>query len=155
MITWFDALLVTLLAAATALGALRGLAGLVWGVGGVAVCFLCNALFAGWPALPVALVLGLGVAWAARQVSVSMGGALEVWHVALGGLGGLLIGAVLIGSLALGLPIDPVSNQYPSSALPAAVQEAVSRSYIQMRLFPVFEGSSALQTLLIPDRIPR
>ncbi|MFC6661645.1 hypothetical protein [Deinococcus multiflagellatus] len=33
MITWFDALLVTLWAVLTALGARRGLAGLAWGVG--------------------------------------------------------------------------------------------------------------------------
>lgn len=44
MYTWFDALLVTLLAIVTALGARRGLAGLIWGLAALLLCLLVNAL---------------------------------------------------------------------------------------------------------------
>ncbi|GAA4006025.1 hypothetical protein GCM10022631_16710 [Deinococcus rubellus] len=148
MITWFDALLVTLLAATTALGARRGLAGLAWGVGIVAVCFVCNALLSGWVALPAALLLGFGVAWLARRL---VGPVIETWHLAVGAVGGFLAGLVLVGSLALGFPIDPVSNQYPAGTLPPSIHDAVVNSYLKQELFPVFGSKSALRTLLIPD----
>ena len=148
MITWFDALLVTLLAATTALGARRGLAGLAWGAGVVAVCFVCNVLFRGWAALPAALLLGFGVAWLARRL---IGPVIETWHLGVGAVGGLLAGGVLVGSLALGFPIDTVSNQYPAGTLAPSVHDAVVNSYLKQELFPVFGGSSLLKTLLIPD----
>ncbi|WP_293909419.1 hypothetical protein [Deinococcus sp.] len=147
MITWFDAVLITLLAATTALGARRGLAGLVWGVGCVVVCFLSNVLFAGWPALPLAALLGFAVAWFARRLVIQA----EPWHLVAGAVGGLLLGAVLVGTLALSLPIDPVTNQYPSDGLPLAVHNAVSSSYIKSNLFGVFSGNNTVKTLLIPD----
>ncbi|AWN24438.1 hypothetical protein DKM44_03025 [Deinococcus irradiatisoli] len=146
--TWFDALLVTLLAATTALGARRGLAGLAWGVGCVAVCFVSNALFRGWAALPVALLLGFGAAWIARRL---LGPVLETWHLAAGAVGGFLLGAVLVGALALDFPIDQLSNQYPSNNLPPSVHDAVVNSYLKQTLFRVFDGSNALKILLIPD----
>ena len=60
VITWFDALLVTLLAAMTALGARRGLAGLVWGVLGVLGILVANALGLGLlPAASARLESGL------------------------------------------------------------------------------------------------
>lgn len=148
MITWFDALLVTLLAATTALGARRGLAGLAWGVGVVAVCFACNALLRGWAALPAALLLGFGVAWLARRL---IGPVTETWHLMAGAVGGFLAGAVLVGSLALGFPIDPVGRQYPANTLPPSIHDAVVNSYLKQELFPVFSGGGVLKTLLIPD----
>ncbi len=147
MITWFDALLVTLLAAATALGARRGLAGLAWGVGGVAVCFLSNFLFSGWPALLAAALLGTGVVWLSQR----LGPGQETWQLASGAVGGLLLGAVLVGSLALDFPIDRVTNQYPATSLPPSVQNAVVNSYLKQTLFQVYSGNNALKTLLIPD----
>ncbi len=60
-ITVFDALLVSLWAAVTALGARRGLGGAVWGVLGVAACFLVNLLAPnGLVGLVAALLLGVG-----------------------------------------------------------------------------------------------
>lgn len=148
MITWFDALLVTLLAATTALGARRGLAGLAWGVGCVAVCFLSNFLFRGWAALPVAALLGFGVAWLAQRL---LGPLQETWHLASGAVGGFVLGLVLIGTLTLNFPIDPVNNQYPSNALPTTLHNAVVDSYIKKQIFGVFGGNTSLKTLLIPD----
>ncbi|WP_241191147.1 hypothetical protein [Deinococcus psychrotolerans] len=147
MITWFDALLVTLLALTAALGARRGLAGLAWGLGVVAVCFVSNFFLHGWPALVLALVLGFGVAWFSQRL---IGPALETWHIALGALGGLIAGLVLVSSLALGFPIG-TDNQYPTNKLPPSVHDAVVNSYVQKILFPVFNGNDALKTLLIPD----
>lgn len=147
MITWFDALLVTLLALAAALGARRGLAGLAWGLGVVAVCFISNFFLHGWPALVLALLLGYGAAWLAQRL---IGPALETWQIAVGAVGGLLVGLVLVGSLALDFPVG-ADNQYPTNKLPISVHDAVVNSYVQKTLFPVFSGNDALKTLLIPD----
>lgn len=147
MITWFDALLVTLLALAAALGARRGLAGLAWGLGVVAACFVSNSFLHGWPAVVLALLLGFGVTWLAQRL---ISPALETWHIAVGTVGGLLVGLVLVGSLALDFPIGR-DNQYPTNTLPPSVHDAVVNSYLQKTLFPVFSGNDALKTLLIPD----
>lgn len=105
MITWFDALLVTLWAAVTALGARRGLGGLAWGLGGVAACFLANSLSGN---APVALIIGAAIA-------VGVGTAVtrriqnpldQPWHLGAGALGGFALGGVLIATLALSFPMD-------------------------------------------------
>lgn len=156
--TWFDALLVTLLAATTALGARRGLAGLAWGVCALLVAFMTNylglgALLAGI----MALILGALVAFAISRVIAEP--LQRPWHMLVGGLGGLLLGGVLMSALALSFPMTmratPTGKQalYPSPDLAPGLYEAVSKSAIQNALRGVWQASVATQTLLVPDRV--
>ncbi|WP_102125889.1 hypothetical protein [Deinococcus planocerae] len=157
MITWFDALLVTLWAAMTALGARRGLAGLVWGLGGVAACFLANMLGRGAVvAALLALGLGVGVALAARRLVSE--GAARPWHPFAGALGGAALGGVLVAALALGFPLEvrvgPQGREgvYPATTLPPALYEAVRGSTLKDGLMNVWHAGPALRTLLVPDQ---
>ncbi|MEF2276850.1 hypothetical protein V3W47_00975 [Deinococcus sp. YIM 134068] len=158
MITWFDALLVTLWAILTALGARRGLAGLAWGLGGVAACFLANVLAAG-AALAALLALGLGVAVAVGTRRLVPGGLTYPWHSLAGAVGGLALGGVLVATLALGFPIETrVGPQgragvYPSTHLSPALYKAVSDSTLQQALRQVWTSGAALRTLLMPDQV--
>lgn len=160
MITWFDALLVTLLAVTTALGARRGLAGLAWGLGGVAACFVANVLAATpLAAACVALLLGGGLALGTRRLLPAPLG--QPWHMGVGALGGLTLGGVLIAALALGFPLDvrmtPSGPQgtYPSANLPPALYDAVRNSALKTSLRGVWGSNAALKTLLIPDQARR
>ncbi|AKH17465.1 hypothetical protein [Deinococcus soli (ex Cha et al. 2016)] len=160
MITWFDALLVTLWAAVTALGARRGLGGLAWGLGGVAACFLANSLSGN---APVALIIGAAIA-------VGVGTAVthriqnpldQPWHLGAGALGGFALGGVLIATLALSFPLDVQVDArgsrgvYPSVSLPPALYTAVRGSALQNGLRGVWSGNAAVKTLLIPDQTRR
>ncbi|PTA67780.1 hypothetical protein C8263_11630 [Deinococcus arcticus] len=154
--TWFDALLVTLWAVLTALGARRGLAGLAWGAGGLAACFLANALVDSPAAALLAALLGVGVAVATLRLIPTP---LEhPWHLGAGALGGFLLGGALISALALGFPLDvKVGTQgtravYPSASLQPALYRAVRDSALQGSLRSVWGSSPALKTLLIPDQ---
>lgn len=155
--TWFDALLVTLLAVVTALGARRGLAGLAWGVGALVVAFVANFLGLGaLPAAGIALVLGAVSGFA---ISRMIPDPLErPWHMVVGGLGGLLLGGVLMSALALSFPMalrtTPKGQQalYPSPDLAPGLYNAVSNSAIQNGLRGVWQSSVAARTLLVPDR---
>lgn len=157
VITWFDALLVTLLAIVTALGARRGLAGLAWGVGSIVIAFVANVLGLG-ALVAAALALVLSVV-SALAISRLIPEPLEQpWHMVVGGLGGLLMGGLLISSLALSFPmavrVTPTGKQalYPSPDLNPSLYEAVANSAIQNRLHGVWTGSMAQRTLLVPDR---
>lgn len=160
MITWFDALLVTVWAIVTALGARRGLSGLVWGVGGVAACFLANFLSpasaGAWLALPLAVLAGAGLAAVlGRLVPAPVE---RPWHLAAGALGGFALGGVLLATLTLGLPIEVrVGTQgrtgvYPSTGLPTPLYAAVHDSLLKDSLMGVWTGGPALRTLLVPDQ---
>ena len=84
VITWFDALLVTLLAIVTALGARRGLAGLAWGVGSIVIAFVANVLGLG-ALVAAALALVLSVV-SALAISRLIPEPLEQpWHMVVGG----------------------------------------------------------------------
>ena len=155
--TWFDALLITLLAVVTALGARRGLAGLAWGVGALVVAFVTNLLGLGavLSAL-LAIVLGGMSGFAISRLILDP---LErPWHVVVGGLGGLLLGGVLMSSLALAFPMavraTPTGKQslYPSPDLAPGLYNAVSNSAIQNGLRSAWTSSVATRTLLVPDR---
>lgn len=156
MITVFDALLVSLWAAVTALGARRGLGGAAWGVLGLTVCFVVNLVAPdGAVAVVMALLLGLGAVLVARRLIRDP--LTEPWHLLAGGLGGFVLGAVLVGTLALGFPIQDTGDQrfYPSRNLPGALFTPVFNSYIRQTLNGVWEptSNSALRTLLIPDQL--
>lgn len=155
--TWFDALLVTLLAVVTALGARRGLAGVAWGLGGVAACFLANFLGTGaLAATVIALALGAGVAYAAQRLIPNP---LErPWHLAVGAVGGFVLGGVLVSTLALGFPIEmSVTSKgprgiYPSQNLPTPIYDAVNNSAIKEQVMGIWGANPALKTLLVPDQ---
>ncbi|GGJ85988.1 hypothetical protein [Deinococcus aquiradiocola] len=154
-ITVFDALLVSLWAAVTALGARRGLGGAVWGVLGVAACFLVNLLAPnGLVGLVAALLLGVGAVLAARRLIREP--LTETWHLLAGGLGGFALGAVLVGTLALNFPIQTVGDvrRYPSDTLPGPVYYPLYNSYIRQSLNTLWgpNGNTALRVLLIPDQ---
>jgi len=161
VITWFDALLVTLWAVVTALGARRGLAGLAWGLGGVAACLLANLAareLGGGALLAIPLALGLGAALAAgarRLVSTALE---RPWHPVAGALGGAALGGVLVAALTLGFPIEVrVGPQgrtgvYPSTNLPTGLYAAVHQSALKDSLMSVWDAGAGLRTLLVPDR---
>ncbi|GGS01864.1 hypothetical protein [Deinococcus sedimenti] len=157
MITWFDALLVTLWAAVTALGARRGLSGLAWGLGGVAACFLANSLSGNaLIALIISVLLGVGAGIAITQrIQNPLD---QPWHLGVGALGGFAFGGVLIATLALNFPLDlrvdakGSRGVYPSESLPPALYTAVRGSALQNGLRGVWASNSALKTLVIPDQ---
>lgn len=155
MITVFDALLVSLWAAVTALGARRGLGGAVWGVLGVAVCFLVNLMSpSGSVALVLALLLGTAAVLGARRLIRDP--LTEPWHLLAGGLGGFALGAVLVGSLALSFPIQTVGDvrRYPSQDLPALLYYPVNDSLIRQALNGLWAtgANPALRVLVMPDQ---
>lgn len=152
--TWLDLVLVTLLALITAVGARRGLAGLLWGVGAVAACWLSNVL-AGPAALLVSAVLGVGLAVSTLRFEQRQDIERPAWHALLGGLGGALFGVVCVCALALGFPLQVRGNQqmYPSpETLTGPLYSALKDSYIQNSLQKVWVADGLLQTLLIPDQ---
>lgn len=158
VITWFDALLITLLAIATALGARRGLAGLAWGVGSLVTAFVANLLGLGMlPATLLALVLGVVMALAIGRLIPDPNE--KPWHLVVGGFGGLLLGGLLISTVALSFPLavraTPTGKQalYPSPDLNPGLYEAVAHSAIQNSLDGVWTASRSVRSLLIPDQI--
>lgn len=157
MITWFDALLVTVWAVVTALGARRGLSGLVWGLGGVAACFLASLLARGAVAAAV-LALLLGVVLAVMTRRVVRESLVGPWSAGAGALGGFALGGLLVATLTLGFPIEVrVGGQgrtgvYPSTSLPPVVYTAVNNSVLKGSLRRVWGASPALRTLLVPDQ---
>lgn len=155
--TWFDALLVTLWAVVTALGVRRGLAGLSWGLGGVVVCFLANSLSSS-PVVSVLTIVALGFGLAVLTRRVIRAPVETPWHLAAGAMGGFVLGALLVSTLALSFPLDvrvtPKGRvaTYPSVSLPPKIYDAVAHSLIKNELLKVWQASPALRTLLIPDQ---
>ncbi|KEF33450.1 MULTISPECIES: hypothetical protein [Deinococcus] len=162
MITWFDALLVTVWAVLTALGARRGLAGLAWGAGGVLACWLANwgGQQAGSWTLGLLLALGLGLALSlgVQRLVLTQVGPPPRWHAGAGAIGGLLLGGTLVAVLTLGFPlgvrvgIQGRTGVYPATDLPAPLYTAVRRSLLREGLMGVWSASPPLRTLLVPDR---
>lgn len=157
VITWFDALLVTLWAALTALGVRRGLSGLIWGLGGLAACLLLNSVSGHpWLNLILAGVLGLGLALAAQRFVASP---LETpLHLAAGAVGGFLLGGAVVAAITLGFPMDyRVTPQgrtasYPSASLPPALYDAVRDSALNAQFQALWSADPFLKTLLVPDQ---
>lgn len=159
VITWFDILLVTLLAAVTALGVRRGLSGLGLGLGGLLIAWLANVLGL---AAPLALLLGLALSFG---LSVGLSQWLprpleQPWHLLAGGIGGFLLGGLLVASLALAFPLSTQKTRtgqqayYPAPALAKwspNLYTAVANSAIQQHLSGVWSAAPALRTLVVPD----
>lgn len=160
MITWFDALLVTVWAVVTALGARRGLPGLLWGLGGVAACLLLNlaARQVGGLLLAAGLAVGVGAALVLALRRWHPAAPERPWHPVAGGLGGAALGGVLVATLTLGFPIEVrvgtqgTTGVYPSTRLPTTLYTAVNRSVLKDSLMGVWNAGAGLRTLLVPDR---
>ena len=153
MYTWFDALLVTLLAIVTALGVRRGLAGLVWGVTALLLCLLVNALTPN-AALAALLALLLSGAAAYATARIVARPYARPWFQVAGGVGGFLLGTLLISALALSFPLERQGEKvsYPAPGLPEPLRGAVEQSVIQKRLLTVWNGHRAIRLLVVPDR---
>ena len=153
MYTWFDALLVTLLAIMTALGARRGLAGLIWGLAALLLCLLVNALTPN-AALAALLALLLSGAAAYATARIVTRPYAQPWFQVAGGMGGFLLGTLLVSALALSFPLERQKGQvsYPSRDLPEPLHSAVQQSVIQQRLRGVWTSNRAVRLLVVPDR---
>ena len=146
--TWIDLLLVLLFAVFIALGAERRLAGLLLGLGGVLLLRPLLLLGEVSPVLAVAaaLLAGLLLSLIARRLT-GRRRVPSVRYALLGGLGGGLLGAVLVLSATVSLPIERnAQNQiiYPPQEIPGAVGNAVAGSRLlregrDILLYPLLE----------------
>jgi hypothetical protein len=132
--TWIDFLLALFFAVFIALGAERRLGGLFLGLGGVLLLRPLLRLGQISPILAVAVALaaGLALALAARRLT-RVRRLNSVPYALLGGVGGGLLGAALVLSVAVSLPIELNSaNQlvYPPQQLPGMFGPAVRGSRI-------------------------
>jgi hypothetical protein len=152
MMTWFDALLVTVLAAVVALAARRGLAGGLWGVGAALIVLVVYFISSGVAASVVALVLGVIVAFAAQRAVFSV--VPQPWHMLVGGVGGAGVGLLVVGALALSFPVKVIGSQgtYPSDELPPAVYYAVVNSFVVRQFTPVWGSGELTRHLWLPDQ---
>lgn len=158
--TWFDALLVTLLAMITAFGARNGLTGLFWGISGVAICLIVNIFNLGLiVSLVLAVLLGGGIAFAmSRLVGTA---ADQPLSLLLGGIGGACMGFLLVVTLALSFPIelkntaDSQQVVYPSTKLAAPLRQGIGESFVVKQAAGAWNGSSMVKTLFVPDRVKR
>lgn len=161
--TWFDALLITLLGMLSALGLRLGLGGLVWSGLCLLAAALVNVLSVAmelWAAVLLALILGAVATVVARLVQgmvVRPYYAPSLWASAAGLLGGTALGAAVAAAFALAFPLSPwvdaagVRYLYPSLELAPALHQAVDDSLFKHILMPLWEQPSALQSLLLPD----
>lgn len=66
---------------------------------------------------------------------------------------------MLLATLTLNFPIEQrrvgqrVQAVYPATTLPAPIYDAVEDSLIKRELTGLWDGSSLLQTLIIPDQL--
>jgi xanthosine utilization system XapX-like protein len=147
--TWIDLLLAVLFAVFIALGAERRLGGLVLGLGGVLLLRPLLLLGRVNPLLAVvaALVAGLIFALITRRLGRPRRVSPLVLAL-LGGLGGGLLGAALVLSASVSLPLERNSaNQlvYPPQSMPALVAPAVRGSRVfregrDILLYPLLDA---------------
>jgi hypothetical protein len=171
--TWFDWLLVILMAGVIVIGARRGVAGLVAGVVMLFLWPILNLLGRLEPLL--GFVLALAGGWAVGLLSRYayatgiINATSDVARTLLGGLGGVLMGAALMVVLALSFPITstPSAGQgafsYPSDALPNWLRQGVDQSAIQRFLsdppasggLGLWRNSAFVKLFVVPDRSGR
>lgn len=158
--TWFDALLITLLAMIVAFGARSGLVGLFWGISGMFICLIVNVFNLGIVlSFFCAIFLGTLIAWG---MSLFVGATTEgIGTQIFGGLGGMCTGVVLVITLSLGFPLQIRSTSngqevvYPSQTLTPFVYQAVKNSFIKQKSEILFYSSRNMKMLFIPDRVKR
>ncbi len=159
--SWLDLVLVTLLGAIVALGAKRGLLGLVTGALGLLLWAFANVFGGLHPIAGFLVAAGAGflVAYIGRNFLTELMQQLsDIANQAAGGVGGFLLGFGLICAIAMSFPIrdNPVSGrpEYPSGSLPVWVGEAVRGSAMTKWLTSseINIWRSPLNSLIVPDR---
>ena len=140
-LTWLDLVLATLLAGVVVLGARRGLLGLVTSLVSLLLWLVVNVFGGIHPLLGIAMALGFGagIAFLGRSLLGELIQNLsDIANQAAGGLGGFIIGLALICTLVLSFPtsVNPIEKKldYPSIGLPIWLNEAISKSAIQLWL---------------------
>lgn len=153
MITWFDALLVTLWAGITVMGVRRGLAGGLWAVLAYGAVLLANFLLSPLLAVLAAVALGLVAAWGAARALWLV--PVQPWHLGVGALGGFAVGFLLVAALALSFPVKVIGSQgsYPSSDLPAGIYYASFNSLIVQELTGTWSGAALVKRFVLPDQL--
>lgn len=156
VMTWFDALLITVWALIAALGFRRGLGGLIWGLGSAAVAYGLGKVGLGW--LPSSVIATLVAAALGFGVQNWLEFADEyIWQRVLGGVGGVLLGGLLVSAIALGMPLRYQGSKliYPSDKLPMLLQQGVKESYVRTKLMPLWHANSPLKTVFAPDQVKK
>lgn len=162
--TWFDALLVTLLGMLAALGLRQGVGSLVWAVLAVLAAYIANLLqpvLGPLGAVLAALMLGLGATLGAQALqkanTLSYGLQPAPWQALLGLLSTAALGTVTIAAIALAFPLSPrvdaggVRYVYPAPELQPGLYRAVNQSVIKNKLMPLWDSPpSPWHTLLLP-----
>ncbi|MFN8510493.1 MAG: hypothetical protein U0Z75_08075 [Deinococcaceae bacterium] len=150
-ITWFDAMLVTLWAGITVLGAKRGFRGVVWIASLLVLWPIVTAVSAQTAifALPLSIALGVLAVYIPQFFFKKTNS--ESLQTTLGGISGITIGFILVSAIALSFPIK---RGYPSNTLPINLYQAIAGSWIVKAVGnPIFEGSNTLKRYVIPDQI--
>ena len=157
MLSWLDVLAITTAALATAVGVRRG-GGFLLALPLAAALYWLGLDFV--PAPSWLLLLGIGSGLVAAFVSsllpVNFPFKLDPW---LGGLAGLLWGALLALVLWVGLPSEysPATGaiRYPALSAPPIVQDAVASSPFAPKLFAaVWQHPAARKVFFGPEPQP-
>jgi hypothetical protein len=167
-VTWFDLIMITLLAGVVVIGARRGVAGLVAGIGAMFAWVMINIVAGVEPLLGLFLgaATGFGLAMLAKYINTipAFQTSSETVSMALGAVGGLILGLGLVAALSLGFPtrLNPVNGSflYPSDGLPNWIRDGVDQSVIQRTLstgrskggLGIWSSSKTIRAFLLPDR---
>jgi hypothetical protein len=167
-VTWFDLVMMTLLAGVVVIGARRGVTGLVAGLGALLVWAIINIVAGVEPLLGLLLAAGagFGLATLAKYLNTipAFQTSTELLSTVLGAVGGLILGLGLVAALSLGFPSrqNPATGQlfYPSNNLPNWIYDGVYKSVIQSSLskgrkeggLGIWTSSKTIRAFLLPDR---
>lgn len=159
--SWIDAVLVLVLAVATAYGARRRMIGLVVGVGAVLLLKPLLVVSTRSPMLALAAALLGGVLLALLSQRMSSQTLRQRWPTMVaGGVGGFLLGAAMVTALVTALPIERAASDsrsiyYPPVNAPLGLSSALQRSPLVNQygrtvvllplLSPADQGNSAVE----------
>lgn len=152
--SWFDLLLLVMVASCTAFAAQRKLSGLLVALGGLVLLKpllligQINALFALLIALPLGLALGIGGRYVSQRVQLS-----NPAETVLGGIGGFCLGVTLTLALMTSFPLARDLNNrivYPAPGMPLMMQRAVQESRFfttgrDILLYPLLEAEGRIE----------
>jgi hypothetical protein len=170
-LTFFDLVLIILMAGCTVIGVRRGVAGLVVGIGVFPLWLVLNIIGGIHPL--VGFLLSLAAGWLLGQLSKmlhttgAISAASDTARAMMGGSGGVLLGMGLVAALALSFqtkatPVNGPGNfTYPSpDGMPKLISDSVHDSKILQWLsyrpsdggLNIWNAAPVVRTLLVPDR---